>query len=168
MAAGKPVIAYGSGGVTEPVEDGVTGILVDRQEPGRFADAIRRIDDLRIDPSVLRERARRFDTPRFRSEWDAFLDRRGLIDRRALLRIGLLHRRARAHPSRSGGQADGRRVPCAGGFPSHRAPEHDTEPNGIVGGRCLRAGPLPPRSPLSLRFRLATGCENPARRIVDP
>ena len=79
MAAGKPVIAYGSGGVTETVEDGVTGILVDRQEPDRFADAIRQIDDLRIDPSVLRERARRFDTPRFRSEWEAFLDRRGLI-----------------------------------------------------------------------------------------
>jgi len=78
MAAGKPVIAYGSGGVTETVEDGVTGILVDRQHPDRFADAIRRIDDLRIDPSVLRERARRFDATRFRSEWEAFLHRRGL------------------------------------------------------------------------------------------
>ena len=78
MAAGKPVIAYASGGVTETVEDGVTGILVDRQEPDRFADAIRQLDDLRIDPSVLRERARRFDAPRFRSEWNAFLDGRAL------------------------------------------------------------------------------------------
>jgi glycosyltransferase involved in cell wall biosynthesis len=78
MAAGKPVVAYGRGGVTETVEDGVTGILVDRQEPDAFADAIRRIDDLRFDPSALRERARRFDAPRFRSEWNALLDRRGL------------------------------------------------------------------------------------------
>ena len=79
MAAGKPVIAYGSGGVTETVEDGVTGILVERQEPDSFADAILQVDDLRIDPAVLRERARRFDAPRFRSEWNAFLDGRGLI-----------------------------------------------------------------------------------------
>lgn len=78
MAAGKPVVAYGSGGVTETVEDGVTGILVDRQEPDAFADAIRRVDDLHLDPSALRERARRFDAPRFRSEWSALLDRRGL------------------------------------------------------------------------------------------
>lgn len=79
MAAGKPVIAYASGGVTETVADGVTGILVDRQEPDAFADAVRRVDDLGIDPAVLREHARRFDAPRFRSEWNAFLDRRGLI-----------------------------------------------------------------------------------------
>ena len=78
MAAGKPVIAYASGGVTETVEDGVTGILVDRQEPADFANAIRHIDDLAVDPFVLRERARRFDVKRFRREWTAFLDARGL------------------------------------------------------------------------------------------
>ena len=79
MAAGKPVIAYGKGGATETVEDGVTGILVDRQEPDRFADAIRKVDDLRVDPTALRDRSRRFDVPRFRSEWTAVLVRRGLL-----------------------------------------------------------------------------------------
>jgi glycosyltransferase involved in cell wall biosynthesis len=78
MAAGKPVIAFGRGGATETVEDGVSGILVDRQEADAFADAIQRIDDLRADPSALRERARRFDTSRFRQEWIAFLEDRGL------------------------------------------------------------------------------------------
>jgi glycosyltransferase involved in cell wall biosynthesis len=78
MAAGKPVIAFGSGGVTETVEDGVTGILVDRQEADAFADAIQRVDHLRADPAALRERARRFDVKRFRREWTAFLDARGL------------------------------------------------------------------------------------------
>jgi glycosyltransferase involved in cell wall biosynthesis len=78
MAAGKPVVAFGSGGATETVEDGVTGILVDRQEADAFADALQRVDDLRADPSALRERARRFDVSRFRREWTAFLDARGL------------------------------------------------------------------------------------------
>lgn len=78
MAAGKPVIAFGRGGATETVEDGVTGILVDRQEADAFADAIVRVDDLRADPSALRSAARRFDTRRFRDEWDAFFRERGL------------------------------------------------------------------------------------------
>jgi glycosyltransferase involved in cell wall biosynthesis len=78
MAAGKPVIAYGRGGVTETVEDGISGVLVDRQEPDSFADAIRQVDGSRFDPSLLRERARRFDVPRFRSEWKDFLDPHGL------------------------------------------------------------------------------------------
>ena len=78
MAAGKPVIAFGSGGATETVEDGVTGILVDRQVADAFVAAIRQVDDLRVDPTALRSAARRFDTPRFRAEWDAFLRQRGL------------------------------------------------------------------------------------------
>lgn len=77
MAAGKPVVAFRSGGVTETVVDGLTGILVDRQEAGAFAEAIRQVGDLHVDPSVLRERARRFDAQRFRSDWRAYLDRHG-------------------------------------------------------------------------------------------
>ncbi|HEX7171903.1 MAG TPA: glycosyltransferase [Candidatus Limnocylindria bacterium] len=78
MAAGKPVIAFGSGGVTETVEDGVTGILVHRQEADAFADAIQRIDELGADPSALRGRARRFDASRFRHQWGGFLDGEGV------------------------------------------------------------------------------------------
>jgi glycosyltransferase involved in cell wall biosynthesis len=78
MAAGKPVVAFRNGGATETVEHGVTGILVDRQDPDAFADAIGHLQELRIDPARLREQARRFDVPRFRAEWTAFLDRHGV------------------------------------------------------------------------------------------
>lgn len=78
MAAGKPVIAFGHGGVTETVEDGVTGILVARQDADAFADAIRAVGDLGADPFALREHARRFDVSRFRREWSALFDGHGL------------------------------------------------------------------------------------------
>ncbi len=40
MATGLPVVATRSGGAVEIVEDGITGILVDRQSPGQLAEAI--------------------------------------------------------------------------------------------------------------------------------
>jgi len=43
MAAGKPVIASGVGGVPELVEDGMSGILVPAQKPEALAEAIIRL-----------------------------------------------------------------------------------------------------------------------------
>ncbi|TNC48480.1 glycosyltransferase family 4 protein [Rubellimicrobium rubrum] len=61
MAAGTPVIAYPSGALTEIVEDGRTGFLV--ESVNGLADAMRRID--RIDPEVCRATARaRFSAQR--------------------------------------------------------------------------------------------------------
>lgn len=40
MAAGTPVVATRSGALTETVEDGRTGILVDRNDPGALAEAL--------------------------------------------------------------------------------------------------------------------------------
>ena len=78
MAAGKPVIAFARGGATETVRDGVTGILVDRQDSVAFEDAIQRVDELRADPWALRKDAARFDTSHFRDAWTAFFGERGL------------------------------------------------------------------------------------------
>ena len=47
FAAGTPVIAYRSGALTEIVEDGVTGFLVDTME--EMAEAIRNIDQISYD-----------------------------------------------------------------------------------------------------------------------
>jgi glycosyltransferase involved in cell wall biosynthesis len=55
MAAGTPVIAYRSGALTEIVEDGVTGFLVD--DVDRMAQAIEKVH--RISPAACRDAAQR-------------------------------------------------------------------------------------------------------------
>lgn len=60
MAAGKPVIAHNSGGVKETVIDGKTGVLVEELSGDAFADAIRKIQKLSIDPTSCRVQAKKF------------------------------------------------------------------------------------------------------------
>jgi glycosyltransferase involved in cell wall biosynthesis len=43
MAAGKPIVATGVGGVPDLVEDGVHGLLVPRRDPRALADSIARL-----------------------------------------------------------------------------------------------------------------------------
>jgi glycosyltransferase involved in cell wall biosynthesis len=52
MSLEKPVIAANVGGVSEAVEDGVTGLLVRERRPQAFAAAIRRLIE---DPALRRE-----------------------------------------------------------------------------------------------------------------
>jgi glycosyltransferase involved in cell wall biosynthesis len=78
MAAGKPVIAFGAGGVTETVVDGRTGIFFERQETAALAEAIERLDGLSFDPTVIRARAKEFDTVVFRGAWRELLERLGV------------------------------------------------------------------------------------------
>ena len=56
MAAGRPVVASSSGGITDLVEDGETGILV---APGDPAALARALDDLMGDPARATEMGRR-------------------------------------------------------------------------------------------------------------
>lgn len=68
QAAGRPVIAAGSGGAIETVADGVTGKLwsggVDE-----LVEAVRSFDTLAVDPAACVENARRFDVAAFRHEF---------------------------------------------------------------------------------------------------
>lgn len=52
MAMAKPLVATRSGGIPEIIEEGVTGILVDRRSPEQLADAITRL----LYSSELRDR----------------------------------------------------------------------------------------------------------------
>jgi glycosyltransferase involved in cell wall biosynthesis len=66
LAAGRPVLALGEGGVRESVVEGETGSFFERCEPGVLAEAVRRFDPLAIDPRVCRATAERFGAERFR------------------------------------------------------------------------------------------------------
>ncbi len=73
LASGRPVIAYGHGGVLETVEDGETGIFFHEQTSEALACAIRRADDTRFEPEHLRQSAQRFDLGVFESRIGAFI-----------------------------------------------------------------------------------------------
>jgi glycosyltransferase involved in cell wall biosynthesis len=69
MAAGKPVIAFGEGGASETVKDGVTGRLIEAQTWEDIGDAVIRFDAKRYDPAVIRAHAETFSTDRFKKEF---------------------------------------------------------------------------------------------------
>jgi glycosyltransferase involved in cell wall biosynthesis len=82
MAAGKPVVGFRGGGVSETVIDGVTGVLYEDQSPAALISAIERLGGLELDREAIRNQARRFDSSVFRSRWLDLLDRLG-VDPRA-------------------------------------------------------------------------------------
>jgi glycosyltransferase involved in cell wall biosynthesis len=68
LAAGRPVIALGEGGVRESVAEGVTGTFYDRPEPDVVAAAVAGFDPLSVDPDACRAAAERFGAGRFRAQ----------------------------------------------------------------------------------------------------
>lgn len=68
-ACGRPVVGGRSGGVMEAVEDGVTGLLVDPQDAGALAEALRKL--LR-DPALCRRmgEAGRLRAERLEAVWE--------------------------------------------------------------------------------------------------
>jgi glycosyltransferase involved in cell wall biosynthesis len=89
QAAGRPVVAYAGGAALETVVDGATGVLFDEQTPESLAEALLRLDQIRIDPQVCRRNAERFAGEEFRR------------------RITEVVRRYTAEPSSGGGRVGG-------------------------------------------------------------
>lgn len=75
MASGKPVIAFGRGGVLETVTDGVSGVLFEEQTVPALLDAIRRFEETedRFDPIVIRASTVRFSEGFFRERFRAYI-----------------------------------------------------------------------------------------------
>jgi len=75
QAAGTPVIGYGSGGLTETVVDGTTGVFFHRQDPESIADAVRRFESMEstFSPRAIREHSMQFSDERFRFEFERYL-----------------------------------------------------------------------------------------------
>jgi glycosyltransferase involved in cell wall biosynthesis len=75
MAAGRPVVAYRKGGVTETVVEEKTGVFFNDPSPDSLIKAIDRLDDiyLEISADVCRERAERFSQENFLKEMNQFI-----------------------------------------------------------------------------------------------
>jgi glycosyltransferase involved in cell wall biosynthesis len=74
QAAGVPVIGYGFGGVTDSVQDEVTGVLYDDPTVDGLCEAIERFERLGFDEQALRANARQYSPERFRAAFMEFLN----------------------------------------------------------------------------------------------
>ena len=75
QAAGRPVIAYGAGGVLDTVIEGETGAFFHELAPEALAAAVRAFDTAAIDPQVCTRNAARFDARVFKRELNAFIEK---------------------------------------------------------------------------------------------
>ena len=73
QACGKPVVAFGRGGATEIVDDGVTGILFRDQSVDALLQALEEFERTSFNPTAIRLSALRFARQRFLSEFGTFV-----------------------------------------------------------------------------------------------
>jgi len=73
MASGRPVIAYGRGGVLETVVEGRTGLFFHEQTVESLLDAVRRFEEQEstFDPAEIRRHALGFDREVFKARFRA-------------------------------------------------------------------------------------------------
>ncbi len=68
------MVGLARGGVTETVTDGATGVLVEDSTPEAFAEGIRRVMTLPLDPTHLREQSLRFSLTRFHDDMRTLIE----------------------------------------------------------------------------------------------
>lgn len=78
MAAGRPVVGFRRGGVSETVIDGETGVLFDDQTVDGLTRALERLSAMQVDRARIRKRADEFSRQRFFAEWQDLLARLGV------------------------------------------------------------------------------------------
>ena len=74
MASGRPVIAYGRGGATETVVQGVTGEFFYQQTPEAIAEVVRDFDPKKYNSEEIREKAMWFSTDGFKDKIKNFIE----------------------------------------------------------------------------------------------
>lgn len=75
MASGRPVVAFGRGGATETVADGVTGVFFAEQTVEAIVSAVKRLAALDIDPATIAAHASQFGRDPFFAKMHAHIDR---------------------------------------------------------------------------------------------
>ena len=76
LAAGRPIIAYGRGGILDTITDGVNGILYAPQSTEGLIGAVRRFEAIeeRFSPQGQKQSAERFSRLAFRNSFSRFVD----------------------------------------------------------------------------------------------
>lgn len=77
QASGRPVIAYGRGGATETVKDGLTGVLFDDQTAESLIQAVQRSEGIVWDTDQIVAHAQSFSRQRFQEQFKTLLARIG-------------------------------------------------------------------------------------------
>ena len=81
MASGRPVVAFGRGGATETVADGMTGVFFAEQTVEAIISAVKRLATLDIDPAKVVAHAGQFGREPFFAKMRSHID--GLLAERA-------------------------------------------------------------------------------------
>ena len=74
LASGCPVICYGEGGALDYVENGVNGVLFEKQTVKSLAQAMERFEKMKFDTGKIVKSAEKFDVKRFDKEIRKFVD----------------------------------------------------------------------------------------------
>lgn len=74
-AAGRPVVAYGAGGATETVIEGLNGFLFPEQSVESLIGALERFEGCEWDPMAIRRNAQRYDLRVFQQRFLDFICR---------------------------------------------------------------------------------------------
>lgn len=75
QACGRPVIAYGKGGVLDSVIDGKTGIFFYNQTVEDLKTAIQKLENTKFDKQEIRKHAMQFDEEEFRKQLTEFVEK---------------------------------------------------------------------------------------------
>ncbi|MGE5400341.1 MAG: glycosyltransferase family 4 protein [Ignavibacteriales bacterium] len=77
QACGTPVLAFGKGGVTETVENNVTGLFYDEQNTAALIKTVEEFEKIKdkFDPVLIRKNAERFHPEYFRQSFRGFVDK---------------------------------------------------------------------------------------------
>ncbi len=68
QSCGVPIIAYQDGGALEIVQDGVSGVLFDKQTPECLMNAVQKFEQLELDRNKIAQLAKKFSKDRFVKE----------------------------------------------------------------------------------------------------
>lgn len=68
QASGRPVIAFGKGGILDSVIDGVTGIFFGEQNKESLKETINKFDKTNFDKKIIRKHAEEFDIKIFKEK----------------------------------------------------------------------------------------------------
>lgn len=77
QASGCPVIAFRAGGALETVIENETGVFFDHQTVEDLIQGLVRCDRMQFDPSIIRQRAMRFDIASFNNNIYSYLEELG-------------------------------------------------------------------------------------------